>query len=58
VGDAGSSSRVIRLPPVVRPDLGRREDALAASVNAVLAAFPAGWLLVFDNAPGQEAVQR
>jgi hypothetical protein len=24
----------------------------------VLAAFPAGWLLVFDNAPGQEAVQR
>jgi len=29
-----------------------------ASVHAVLAAFPAAWLLVFDNAPGQEAVQR
>ena len=29
-----------------------------ASVHAVLAAFPASWLLVFDNAEGQEAVQR
>ena len=29
-----------------------------ASVHAVLAAFAAGWLLVFDNAPGQQAVQR
>ena len=29
-----------------------------ASAHAVLAAFPAEWLLVFDNAPGQEAVQR
>jgi hypothetical protein len=29
-----------------------------ASVHAVLAAFPAGWLVAFDNAPGQEAVQR
>jgi hypothetical protein len=29
-----------------------------ASVHAVLAAFPAAWLLVFDNAPGQEPVQR
>ena len=29
-----------------------------ASVHGVLAAFPAGWLVVFDNAPGQEAVQR
>ena len=29
-----------------------------ASVHAVLAAFPAAWLLVFDNAPGQGAVQR
>jgi hypothetical protein len=29
-----------------------------ASVHAVLAAFPAGWLLVFDNAPSQQAVQR
>jgi hypothetical protein len=28
-----------------------------ASVHAVLAAYPQGWLLVFDNAPGQEAVQ-
>src|SRR5262249_4617883 len=35
--------------------LGAREviDARdpVASVHAVLAAFPAGWLLVFDNAP-------
>jgi len=42
--------------------LGAREllDARdpVASVHAVLAAFPTGWLLVFDNAPGQEAVQR
>jgi hypothetical protein len=41
--------------------LGAREVADArdpvASVHAVLAAFPAGWLLVFDNAPGQGAVQ-
>jgi len=29
-----------------------------ASVHAVLAAFPAGWLLVFDNAPDQVSVQR
>ena len=29
-----------------------------ASVHGVLAAFPAGWLVVFDNAPGQEAVHR
>jgi hypothetical protein len=42
--------------------LGAREMVDArdpvASVHAVLAAFPAGWLLVFDNADGQEAVQR
>jgi hypothetical protein len=42
--------------------LGAREVVDArdpvASVHAVLAAFPAGWLLVFDNAPGPEAVQR
>ena len=42
--------------------LGAREVVDArdpvASVHAVLAAFPADWLLVFDNAPGQEAVQR
>jgi Tetratricopeptide repeat len=42
--------------------LGAREVVDArdpvASVHAVLAAFAAGWLLVFDNAPGQEAVQR
>ena len=42
--------------------LGAREVVDArdpvASVHAVLAAFPAGWLLVFDNAEGQEAVQR
>lgn len=40
--------------------LGAREVVDArdpvASVHAVLAAFPAGWLLVFDNAPGQGAV--
>ena len=29
-----------------------------ASVHAVLAAFPGGWLLVFDNAPNQASVQR
>ena len=42
--------------------LGAREVVDArdpvASVHAVLAAFPASWLLVFDNAPGQEAVHR
>ncbi len=42
--------------------LGAREllDARdpVASVHAVLAAFPAGWLLVFDNAPDQASVQR
>ena len=42
--------------------LGAREllDARdpVASVHAVLAASPAGWLLVFDNAPDQESVQR
>ena len=42
--------------------LGAREVVDArdpvASVHAVLAAFPAGWLLVFDNAEGHEAVQR
>ena len=27
-----------------------------AAVHAVLAAYPAGWLLIFDNAPGPEAV--
>ena len=29
-----------------------------ASVHAVLAAFPAGWLVVLDNAPSLEAVRR
>ena len=29
-----------------------------ASVHAVLAASPAGWLLLFDNAPDQASVQR
>jgi hypothetical protein len=42
--------------------LGAREviDARdpVASVHAVLAADPAGWLLIFDNAPGQEAMRR
>jgi hypothetical protein len=42
--------------------LGAREVVDArdpvASVHAVLAAFPAGWLVVFDNAPSAEAVQR
>jgi Tetratricopeptide repeat len=41
--------------------LGAREMSDApdpvASVHAVLAAFPADWLLVFDNAAGQEAVR-
>ena len=42
--------------------LGAREMVDArdpvASVHAVLAGFPAGWLVIFDNAPGQEAVQQ
>jgi hypothetical protein len=42
--------------------LGAREVVDArdpvASVHAVLAAFPAGWLLVFDNAQSQETMQR
>jgi Tetratricopeptide repeat len=42
--------------------LGAREVVDArdpvASVHAVLAAFANEWLVVFDNAPGQEAVQR
>jgi hypothetical protein len=41
--------------------LGAREVVDArdpvASVHGVLAAFPAEWLLLFDNAPGQQAVQ-
>jgi len=41
--------------------LGAREviDARdpVASVHGVLAAFPAAWMLIFDNASGQEAVQ-
>ena len=42
--------------------LGARELLEArdpvASVHAVLAASPAGWLLLFDNAPDQASVQR
>jgi Tetratricopeptide repeat len=42
--------------------LGAREVVDArdpvASVHAALAAFPAEWMLVFDNVPSQEAVQR
>ena len=42
--------------------LGAREVVDArdpvASVHGVLAAFAAGWLVVFDNAPGQKAVER
>jgi hypothetical protein len=45
----------------VATQLGIREVADArdpvASVHAVLAAFAAGWLLVFDNAPGLEVVE-
>jgi hypothetical protein len=29
-----------------------------ASVHGVLAAFPAGWLVIFDNADGQEAIHQ
>jgi hypothetical protein len=38
--------------------LGVWEEARdpVASVHTVLAAYPAGWLLIFDNAPGPEAV--
>ena len=34
--------------------LGARDGAgdPVAAVHGVLAAYPAGWLLVFDNAPG------
>ena len=43
-------------------ELGAREVVDArdpvASVHAVLAAFPAGWLLVFDNAPDRVSVER
>ena len=42
--------------------LGAREAAdlrdPVASVHAVLAAYPAEWLLVFDNAPDEECVRR
>jgi hypothetical protein len=41
--------------------LGTRDVADArdpvASVHAVLAAFPAEWLLLFDNAPDRASVQ-
>jgi Domain of unknown function (DUF4062)/Tetratricopeptide repeat len=38
--------------------LGVREEAgdPVASVHAILAAYPAGWLLIFDNAAGPESV--
>ena len=42
--------------------LGARDDAdtrdAVASVHGTLAAFPAVWLLIFDNAPDRAAVQR
>jgi hypothetical protein len=42
--------------------LGARDDAdtrdAVASVHGTLAAFPAEWLLIFDNAPDRAAVQR
>src|SRR6266851_5425852 len=38
------------------PALDARDPV--ASVHAVLAASPAGWLLLFDNAPDQASVQR
>ena len=39
----------------VRKERDRRDPV--ASVHAVLAAYPAEWLLVFDNAPDQESVR-
>jgi Tetratricopeptide repeat len=42
--------------------LGARDDAdtrdPVASVHGTLAAFPSGWLLIFDNAPDRAAVER
>ena len=47
---------------VLAAELGAREVADArdpvASVHAVLARAPAGWLLVFDNVPDRAAVER
>jgi len=39
------------------PDVADAQDQVA-SVHAVLAASPAGWLLMFDNAPKRAAVER
>jgi Domain of unknown function (DUF4062)/Tetratricopeptide repeat len=40
--------------------LGAREGAgdPVASVHAILAAYPAGWLLVFDNVPDRASVEK
>ena len=44
--------------PARRPGAWLDARDPVASVHAVLAAFPAAWLLVFDNAPDQASVQR
>ena len=38
-------------------DLADARDPVA-SVHAVLAAYPVGWLLIFDNAPDRASVER
>ena len=38
--------------------LGARDGGdPVATVHAILAGYPAGWLLIFDNAPDPESVQ-
>ncbi len=39
-------------------DAGSMQRDPVASVHAVLAAYPAAWLLVFDNAPDRASVER
>ena len=52
--EAGFSDLAVQLGARVLLDTG---DPVA-QVHAVLAARPAGWLLIFDNAPGPAALQR
>ena len=42
-------------PPSSGPGTADARDPVA-SVHGVLAAYPAGWLLVFDNAPDRASV--
>jgi hypothetical protein len=38
--------------------LAAEDTTVLAAVHATLAGYPAGWLLVFDNAPGRASVER